>query len=241
MNFNPENQSQASKEIVALLGEVFSDQFEEQKALAMAKGGLFLEDKEAFCQKKITEFDKSRDDAQEKIVDGIMAFLSKDDKNSTILSMFKHFDKLADLKDEDRLNKSTMEILEISKEDFLTLYNMASDELNHANYQIAADMFTFLNWLHPMMYYCWINLGLAESMLGRHSEAKEIFHSCLELFPEEPILYIYAANNSYMLNEMDEAKELLKQGINLAEAANDQKSLKLAEQLTEAFKLQKTG
>jgi len=231
MKFNPENQFESPKEWSDLLTAVFSEEYESQKAITIAKGGQILEDSDAFCKKKSAEVNESIKESQEKILNGIMAFLNTEDGFTNFLPMLKNFSRLENMEDESLSNKSVIEILEISDDDFIKLYNAACEEINKASYQTASEMFTFLNWLNPLMYYSLINVGLAESMLGHHIKAQEIFDFCLNMFPEEPILHIYAANNFHMMKELDKAREHLKQGFDLANAASDHTSLEFANKL----------
>jgi len=127
--------------------------------------------------------------------------------------------------------KNVQEVLEISDEDFLKLYNLACEELNQTRYKVASDMFSLLSWINPKFYYNMINLGLAESLQGHHDEAKEIYEACLQITSDEQVLYLYAADNCNQMNDKDNASKFLEQSIALATAANDQECLQNAEQL----------
>jgi len=227
----------SQKEFDDLLLRIFVNEFEEQKALAMAKGGMQLETKEAFCSKRTMELEKAIDQSREKLVNGFRAFIKKTGEIPEIIPLFKKFQNNIEENEnitsevENTQKKSFQEIFEINDDDFLILYNIACEELNKTHYEIASDMFNFLSWLNPQIYLSMMNFGLAESLQGHHDVAKEIYETCLKVFPTVHLLHLYAADNYCLMKEKDKAKELLEQCVTLATAANDTNCLLQAEKL----------
>jgi len=222
MELKQENQFVAPDEVIKYLTGVFEKEYEMRNAEAVAKGGMLFDNKEAFCRKKTLEASQTIGITQAQIIAGVAAFLQNNESVSTLSSI------LVNMINQDQ---AETEKIEINDEDFLKLYNLACVELNKSNYRVAEDMFLCLNWLNPKIYFSLMNVGLAESLQGHHAEAQEIYEFCLTNFSDVPLLNFYAADNYYMMNDKEKALEYLEQSIKLANEANDQACLELAEQL----------
>lgn len=232
MKLSEENQFAPSQELKDHLAKFFKEEFAARQAQAMAKGGTLLEDEGYYCRKKTAEFTQNMNGVQEKLLDGFIAYMEKDEGSATILPIFKNISRLGQLNTEDILSKTLQQILEISDEEYLILYNTACEELNHQHYKIASDMFCLLLWLNPILYLPPLNLGLAESLQGHYEEAQQIYDFYItNLFNEIPQFYLYAADNGCMLGDFDKVNAYLDKAISLANEANDSESLAMAEQI----------
>lgn len=187
-----------------LLSRTFNKKYEEANAETLSRGLNPLESREVFCQRKIEEFHEGSEQYQKSLENGIQCFFKKDSK----ILLFKNITSIVN--EENLSEKTPREVFGIDDETCTKMYNLAIDELNQKNYQNASDMFLVLCWLDPLNYLALLNLGLAESLLEHRDTAQEIYESCLSYLPNEPLILLYAADNTYMLGNKEKAQEFLK-------------------------------
>lgn len=228
MKFSEESQFHITKELSEEIQKKFIAEYEAKCAIS---GTFSSESKEVYCQKKEQQFCDAMNHSQEQVFEGLMAFVVKDTPEFETIPLFKHLKRLNESQTDTEQPETIQELLEIDNANYTKLYNLASEELKIKNYVIASNMFAFLCWLNPLIHYALMGYGLAESLRGNYSQAKEIYEFCQVLAPDEPNLYLYMADNCYMMQDITHAKKFIDQAEVLAHQSNNTDCIAQAEQL----------
>ena len=233
MKLSPENSLIISGELSDMFIRSFKDAYAEKYCMQLSRGIPPLESQKNFIEKNVGLSNKEINNSLDSFFEGLIAFLKEDHEKSPIIPIFRHLDRLINISSDLVLKKTHQEILDISNEDYLKLYNLAEKEFDKKSYQTASSMFFLLIWLNPTIFHSQLNFGLSKALQGNHKEAEQIYEVCLLSFPEEPLVYVYAADNFYMMGDDQKAKELLELAMQLPSFSANQSCLEMAEQLTE--------
>lgn len=107
--------------------------------------------------------------------------------------------------------------LDISKEEYFELYQLAMKTDDDQNLGKTKEMLTFLLHLDASYQLPWLDFALTKLMMEEPDEAKEILDHAWEMNPEFPLASLYTAEYFDHTNDLEQAREWLKKTILLAQ------------------------
>lgn len=94
----------------------------------------------------------------------------------------------------------------------MQIFHQAAAHVNHSeDYDKAAAVYSFLTYLDPDVPAYWIGYGNAHYFLKNFEQALTAYEKAIELAPQVPELYCYAAHCHSEMGKVDKALDLLDQ------------------------------
>ena len=112
---------------------------------------------------------------------------------------------MAHLLEEDHL---LQEIVGLSDEKMLLIYDYASELYEDKKYQDASDILYLLIILNPINFYFWQAFGIASLKIDDLPAASAAFETAIALDPSQPDPYLYLQEVLIKQREMDAAKQI---------------------------------
>ncbi|MFT4553246.1 MAG: tetratricopeptide (TPR) repeat protein [Chlamydiales bacterium] len=162
------------------------------------------ESDEVFKRRKEFDLKEGFSGFTNKISEGIDNF-KKSHKHKKIAPILKKIDLCQSIDPKFAEEKFLQEILSISENEFLLLYQVAGEGIDTENFAASSSMYMLLCLLNPSISLNWMGLGMSELLQGNISEAKQVYDFALELDKENPSLNLYAAECNLSLGNYDEA------------------------------------
>lgn len=127
----------------------------------------------------------------------------------------EYFDN-EELKSQDKSIRPTYQILGLSLETYRLCRDLLYDFVREGDYQRVQDLSFFLVSLYQDKVVPWLGVGRSYDKFCEHHKAIEIYERIHEIFPDDPISYIFCAWSYNLLgeknkarNELDRAEKLL--------------------------------
>lgn len=117
-----------------------------------------------------------------------------------------------EIKTEDLLTP-LQNVIGLSPKTYEIFYNAGKDLYIHKYYEKAADVFFVLLMLNHSYSNVWISLGLSEQQCGRFDQALRAFAMGAATYIESPEAFFCAANCCIDMNDYNEAKIYLEEGL----------------------------
>lgn len=138
---------------------------------------------------------------------------------------------------EDVLKLTPQEVMQVTDDELAQIYQIGCRNFENENPVGARDLFLLSITLNPKQYAPWFGLGLVEQQQGHHDMAMMAFYQALEIYPDNPAIYLYIAQSLQQTGRASEACELLD---SLVETCGDDEAYKeikaRAEKLNEVCK-----
>jgi tetratricopeptide (TPR) repeat protein len=111
-------------------------------------------------------------------------------------------------------------LYEINKDDVNVLRFYVDYEIKEKNYEKASDKIKTLINIEENNYNYWEQLLFIENYLKRYENVLKFSERAIELFKNQPVLYIYRGLAFQQLNEQEKAIDILEKGKNINENGN---------------------
>lgn len=187
------------------------------------------ESDEGFKKRKELELQEGFTGFTDKIAEGIGNF-KKSSRKEKILPILEKLDQCQTIDHKLVEEKFLQEILSISENEFLLLYQAAGEGIDKEDFAAASSMYTLLCLLNPSVSLNWMGLGMSEVLQGNITEGKQVYDFALDLDKENPSLNLYAAECNLSLENYDEAlrqtEKVLRIGGNDSELIDIAKEIK---------------
>lgn len=101
------------------------------------------------------------------------------------------------------------QVMGLGINDLNRISDMAASYYEKKEYENARDLYLLLTTLRPNESDFWFGLGSTEQMSGHYESAVMAYTMAGDLYPDNPMIYLYSANCLRLLNRKTEAIAIL--------------------------------
>jgi len=207
----------------SILAEYYMSRDKKEKALSLYKKILEIDPDNAYIHMTLADYYRKTGDKDKVFEELKLGFgnpnLDVDTKINILLSFYTINEIIADLKGQ---AFELAELLVITHPDDPKVYSIYGDLLaQDQQFELARDAFLKVIALDSSKFVVWEEVLRMDLLMSEYEHLIQYGHRAVELYPEQPVIYLFTALGELQLKNYTEAERLLNIGVKLVANNNE--------------------